>query len=316
MPKLHPFLFAALLATGLSPLNASAQTTQAWVSGHGSDSSNCGGVSSPCRTFQYAHDHIVAAGGEIDVLDPADYGPVAISKAIGIVNDGAGAATINQIAPGMNAVAIAAGPGDLIHLRGLSLNGMGAAANGVSLNSAGQLEIVNCVIRRFMSHGVDLEPSTALSFTIKNLVASQNANASVNLRPSANMTGSIEGLMASFSVNGLQLDGSVSAAASNVFVAVTRSSSSNNNNGFYAGSLSGSASVKMVISDSTATGNGTAVYAGPGAQIAVARSNLVGNGEAAYSGSTGGVETQVDNNLIFNGMLLSGPGTASAYPQR
>src|SRR5271165_2272107 len=73
---------------------AHALVTSAWVSGKGKDVAGCGKVTAPCRTFQYVHDKIIAAGGEIDVLDPAGYGPIAITKALSIVNDGAGTAAL------------------------------------------------------------------------------------------------------------------------------------------------------------------------------------------------------------------------------
>jgi hypothetical protein len=44
-----------------------------------------------CKAFASALTQ-TAAGGEIDVLDPASYGMVTITKAISIVNDGVGAA--------------------------------------------------------------------------------------------------------------------------------------------------------------------------------------------------------------------------------
>jgi hypothetical protein len=46
-----------------------------FVSGGGLDTNPCT-VTQPCRTFQHAH-NIAAANGEIDVLDPAGYGPLA-----------------------------------------------------------------------------------------------------------------------------------------------------------------------------------------------------------------------------------------------
>jgi hypothetical protein len=63
-------------------------------------------------------------GGEIDVLDPAGYGAVTIAKAISIVNDGVGVAAIGA-ATG-NGVTIKAGAGDSVHLRGLTIDGLGS----------------------------------------------------------------------------------------------------------------------------------------------------------------------------------------------
>ena len=121
-----------------------------WVSGHGTDSGACGPVSAPCLSFQRAHDN-AAAGDEIDVLDPADYGTVVITKAISIINDGVGTAGV-QVGSG-NAVTINAGPGDAVHLRGLDIDGLGTADNGIVFNSGAGLAVVNCVVRHFHFNG-------------------------------------------------------------------------------------------------------------------------------------------------------------------
>jgi hypothetical protein len=70
----------ALLALSLTPSPAQAQPSRAFVAAQGSDSNPCS-FTLPCRSFQQAH-NTVAAGGEIDVLDPAGYGALTISKAI------------------------------------------------------------------------------------------------------------------------------------------------------------------------------------------------------------------------------------------
>src|SRR5476649_2443855 len=95
-------IVAALAALALPA--ASLAASRAWVSGHGVDQAGCGAPTAPCRSLQYAHDHIVAAGGEIDILDPAGYGAITITKAISIVNDGVGTAGVQ--AAGSNAIDI------------------------------------------------------------------------------------------------------------------------------------------------------------------------------------------------------------------
>ena len=74
------------LAMALSVAPAQAQNARSFVSGQGSDSNNCT-LAAPCRTFAQAITW-TNAGGEIDVLNTAGYGPVTITKAISIVNDG------------------------------------------------------------------------------------------------------------------------------------------------------------------------------------------------------------------------------------
>src|SRR5450755_1299850 len=104
---------AALLVCGSAQ---AAGANRAWVSGHGTDAAGCGAPTAPCRSLQYTHDHIVVAGGEIDILDPAGYGAITITKAISIVNDGVGTAGV-QAASG-NAITINAGPSASVYLRG------------------------------------------------------------------------------------------------------------------------------------------------------------------------------------------------------
>jgi hypothetical protein len=58
-----------LAALGLAAPAEAALLNRAWVSGHGTDAAGCGAAGSPCRTFQYTHDNIVAYGGEIDIME-------------------------------------------------------------------------------------------------------------------------------------------------------------------------------------------------------------------------------------------------------
>ena len=72
---IRSFLIAAAAATAWTP--ASAANLRTWVSGRGADQAGCGPIATPCRTLQYAHDN-TTAGGEINVLDAAGYGSLAI----------------------------------------------------------------------------------------------------------------------------------------------------------------------------------------------------------------------------------------------
>jgi hypothetical protein len=156
---------AAISAIALSAACGAANAGTAarvWVSGKGTDAAGCGAPTAPCRSLQYAHDNVVVAGGEIDVLDPAGYGAVTITKAVSIVNDGVGTAGLQ--ATSGSAVTINAGPGDAIYLRGLNIDGVQfTGANGVVLNSAGGLTIADCVIRHFLNAGVSLNLGSGLA---------------------------------------------------------------------------------------------------------------------------------------------------------
>src|SRR5579884_2892098 len=223
-----PSLIAATTCVALAvvlstPVGAAPSANRAWVSGHGVDQAGCGAPASPCRTFQYTHDNIVASGGEIDVLDPAGYGPITITKALSIVNDGVGVAGVQQGTSGQNAITINAGSGDEVLLRGLEIEGLGTGANGVDLVSAFRLTIVNCAIRRFTSGGVMLMPSSAsggVTVSISNTTLWSNGYGLLAYpQGSATVQGTISNVEATGNFEGVYIDGSASSAAGSYLVA-------------------------------------------------------------------------------------------------
>jgi len=166
-----------LLAASVSQ----AQTlNRAWVSGHGTDTASCGAPTTPCRSLQYAHDHVVAAGGEIDVLDPAGYGALAITKAISIINDGVGTAGV-QATSGA-AIAVSAGPSDAVLLRGLDIEGVGAAT-GVHLTGGASLTLQDSTIKGFTSSGLLFEPAANSYLVVSNSRVTNNGSFGVRVRP-------------------------------------------------------------------------------------------------------------------------------------
>lgn len=154
-------LLATALASTLCVLPALAQT-RVFVAAQGSDGNACT-FASPCRTFQHAHD-VVAANGEIDVLDPAGYGALTITKSISIQGHGFSGISVPSGATG---VTINAGATDKINLNGLILDGAGVGASGIGLLQAGSLEIANCVVRNNVFSGIALGPTTAIRVKIK-----------------------------------------------------------------------------------------------------------------------------------------------------
>jgi hypothetical protein len=133
---------AAILACALNAAPAHAQSARTFVSGAGSDSNNCA-VTTPCRTFQAAY-NAVTAGGEIDVLDPAGYGPLTIQKAVSVQGHGFAGITAPANGPGVD---IDAGASDAINLRGLLIEGDGSSFAGIHFISGASLNVQDCVIR-------------------------------------------------------------------------------------------------------------------------------------------------------------------------
>ncbi|WP_158818591.1 hypothetical protein [Methylocapsa sp. S129] len=218
---------------------AQAQSNRAWVSGNGSDAAGCGSPATPCRSFQYVHDNIIAAGGEIDVLDPAGYGAITITKALSIVNDGVGTAGVQQGTAGLNAITINAQPADVVTLRGLNIDGLGTGQNGVVFNSGGGLTVVNCFIRHFAydgstlstGNGIVIAPTSGpVSFVISDTTASENGNAGISYLPpsgAANTYGSIDHVVTTNNRVGVFID---TQSTSGGVVPVTISNSIARNN--------------------------------------------------------------------------------------
>jgi hypothetical protein len=144
---------AAAFLCAFQAVPAQAQS-RVFVAAQGSDNNPCS-FALPCRTFQHAHD-VVVAGGEIDVLDPAGYGTVTISKAISIQGHGfAGISTGNN----GGGILVFAGANDAVSVNGLLIDGAGIGNSGIFLNTGRSLTVENCLIRNFAVAGIAFDPS-------------------------------------------------------------------------------------------------------------------------------------------------------------
>ncbi|MGH6847523.1 MAG: right-handed parallel beta-helix repeat-containing protein, partial [Methylocella sp.] len=299
---------AALLACGLSAAPAVALSNRTWVSGSSiaADSGACTRAA-PCKTFAFAFS-VTNAGGEIDVLDPAGYGPVTIAKAISIVNDGVGVATIG--ATSGSAITITAGATDSIHLRGLTILGLGTGLNGILFNSGGNLAIENCVIRGFTFAGINISPSTSGSFVVSNTIASNNPGLSegILVRPigSAVVTGVLSEVTANNNFFGIDVNGSLTTGAA-LNVTIVDSETSNNGN---AGVFATAGATAVMVRNSVASNNSSiGLEAGANAILRVAHSVVAGNtlGVKVFSGgvlfSYG--DNDIDGNTVDNTVVLT-----------
>jgi Right handed beta helix region len=155
-----------LIAIALASMPAHAQQ-RVFVSGHGLDTNPCT-VTQPCRTFQVAH-NTAAANGEIDVLDPAGYGPLTITKGISIQAHGFGGIT----AASGDAITVSVATSDPVTLNGLLLDGGGTGGLGIRIQSCRSLQILNSVIRHFQ-FGIAEFTSGPINLLIEDTVASDN----------------------------------------------------------------------------------------------------------------------------------------------
>ena len=179
-------MFLTLLVICLLSGGAQAQASRTWVSGVGDDTNPCARTT-PCKTFAGAISK-TAVGGEINALDPGDFGTVTIAK--GITIDGGGGQVAGVSASGTNGVVVTAGPTDIVTLRNLRINGIGSGLNGIVYQSGAALHIKNCNIFGFIGNGtttgngISVATSTTAALFVNNTFLTNNNNG-IQIAPSA-----------------------------------------------------------------------------------------------------------------------------------
>src|SRR5262245_49787673 len=169
---------AAAFLCAFQTAPAQAQT-RVFVAAQGSDANPCT-FALPCRTFQHAHD-VVAAGGEIDVLDPAGYGTLTIIKAISIQGHDFSGMTVPAAGTG---IIINAGPDDIVNLRGLIIEGAGTGPRGIRFNTGKALTITDCVMRNLTTGtAVAFYPNASSNLTVSNVLIVDNGANAIEVSP-------------------------------------------------------------------------------------------------------------------------------------
>jgi hypothetical protein len=158
MRRIASFAIAAgFLVPLLASAPASAQATRTWVSGVGDDANPCSRTA-PCKTFAGAISK-TATTGEINCLDSGGFGTLTITKSITVKCQGVIGGVLASGVPGFTVNLPAGGKAVL---DGLDLEGLGGGGSvntpgtvGVRMIGAGDLKIMNSVIRDFSGNGVD-----------------------------------------------------------------------------------------------------------------------------------------------------------------
>jgi len=265
----------ALLVTALAIALAGmlhagpAQAQRVFVSGSGLDTNPCT-FASPCRSFQQAF-NTVAAAGEIDVLDPAGYGPLTITHGISIQGHDVGGVT--QSISGANAITINAGNA-AITLNGLIIDGAGTGADGIDIVAAASVQILDCVIHHFANNGIEFQSSTnPTTLLVSNTVVSDSDYGILLELIASNSTNTtLNATTVNQNNSGVDLDGGI--------VMITNSVLSNNNdNGLFASA--GTAWLEKTA----ATGNGIGVIVMGGTVNSYGDNDINGNMTMDVSGS-------------------------------
>jgi hypothetical protein len=281
--------------TAMFSSSSGSPTSRTWVSATlGSDSNPCT-RSAPCLTFAVAL-ALTTAGGEIDVLDPGDFGPVTITKSISIYGDAGGVAgTIPS--PGTSGIAISAGSSDVINLHGLVFDGVNASgSSGVVFLSGARLNISQCAFQGFTTSGITFSPGTGSATTTQTVVQDStilNNATGLLIRP-------IGGIAANAALRRLRID-------------------NNTGDGLRIDGTGGSGAINVAFTDSSANfnaGSGIDAVSGPGnAAVDVMRIVAAGNGSAGIQSNqtSGGIASvTVGSSLLRkNAIGIQAAGGAS-----
>ena len=282
---------ALTLAVPLPAVSAHAQAPRTFVSAAGTDNSTCS-FAAPCRHFQNAV-NATSAGGEIDALDPAGYGPITITQAITIEGQG-----WSYIAPPASADAIHVNiVSGNVTIRGVSLNGVGITGTtiGIVFNGGGNLSVQNCVISNFSGPGIKFAPNASSQISVSNTKVSDNR---AGIEISALGTGATIGVLNHVDVENNTLDGITLTTTDQLLnVNIDGSVSADNGGaGIIADGIDFPGTNVYVRNANVYNNAGTGLSANGNASIVVSRSMIVQN----RLDFTGAVSSSGDNSFLGN----------------
>jgi len=276
--------------------------SKVWVADTGVDGASCGAVSSPCATFQRAHDN-VAAGGEIGVLTPGDYGQVTINKSANFTNDNTGEAAVLG-----HGISIAAGAGDIVSLRGLVIDGQGGATAGVFVVSASAVHIQNSVIRNFEGQntgfGIAISNEGHTQVFVSDTTILNNGTVGetggILVKPFGSADVVLDRVHLENNVIGLKVDGT-QGSGSGIRATVRNSVVSGNaGNGIWSLRPVGGVPAVILVERTAALNNaGAGVLADGGGVVLLSNATVAANGTGA-SVANGGRLFTYGNNVIDN----------------
>lgn len=218
---------AVLCLFSLQANPASALNDRSYVTGTnlGAPANPCT-RSQPCQTFAQALAQ-TNAGGEINCIDPGEYGKVAINKSI----------TINCEAA-RGGITVASGSGiilstsatDVVNISGVDIQGTGGVRGIECGGSVGELHVRAVIIRNF-AEGIFFHPTNISQLVVKDSTFANATTAAIGIQPT-------------------------STGAANVHLSRVRAE--NTASGIFGFGVTGSIGVNINIQDSLITGGSTA----------------------------------------------------------
>ncbi len=296
-----------LLASMLLAAPAQALLFRAYLAPTGNDADPCT-LQQPCRLLPAAL-AAVADGGEIWMLDSANYNTaqVGITKSVTIL--AVPGALGSVVATGGNAIDIATAGVEVV-LRNLVIVPLpsGGGVNGVNMTAGAMLTIEKCLIANMPQAGVRV--STGAIVRIADSTLRDNGVSGIHLQDNARAT-ITRSTVSGNGVYGVLANGT--AAGTLTTADIARSTLDGNSNGAYAWSQHATGVVRVSVRDSRAVRNGLGLGAESDAGGAVtlsASSNIVSNNSTDGIGvfSAGARVFATANTVSGNGTGLRNSG--------
>lgn len=310
----HGALLILALLAAASP--ARALNVRTWVSGKGADQAGCGPVANPCRTLQYAHDN-TSPNGEVNVLDSAGYGSLAITKGLTIASEAAFAGVLGTSS--VPAINIATGTTEKVILRGLAIQGAGVTESGIFVASVGELIVENCTLAGFTGAGVRGRMDTSGRIEISGSTFRGN-DSGIVVDPivttgATSITMMLDRLTMTGNRTAIRIIGGQMTAASTIRFVVSNSAiAGSRKDGFGTGvsseSATANAAVRGMVETTSISDSDRALFASGAATIHVGRSALFGNGRS-FGVNSGTIYTFGDNHVTGNDIVGTAPVAAA-----
>jgi hypothetical protein len=275
---------------------AAALSMRTYVSGTGGDGRSCITPAQACKTLGGALKK-TAAGGQIFVLDAADYGPIIIDKAITITSPGgAGVLATNGIA-----ITIKAGTEDVVNLNGLDIDGGKSGTIGIQFVSGRALNIQKTTVRDFKNAGISFGPNGAANLFVVDTLVTGNAGIGILIASGGSTVLNCVFNRVSASANGV----GIFANGSGVNLTMTDTVTGNGSYGV------GAILSAVMVRNSTVSNNAIGIAALSNSTVRVGQSTVTANG-TSWTTADGGEVQSYGNNSVEGNTTDSTPTTTVA----
>ena len=305
---LRPVGFVVLWLFAASPATA-ALAARTWVSGIGDDANPCTRTT-PCKTFAGAIAK-TAAGGEIDALDPGEYGSVDITQSV-TIDGGAEMAKI-LVPTNRTGVNIFASSYDTVTLRNLTLQSLSpGTGTGIDIVGGRNVLIEHCAVFG-TRNGIAFTPVFGMSLMVSDTTVENAVEGGIWVNP-----GGTNLYFARMTATRVRLDGNGwgLVVRDNCLVFVSDSSASNNRiDGFIVHpQFGGAAELDLENVSSSNNGNTGAVAYNSGSVIRLSNVTIDHNGGAGVVPLAGGLILSFGNNRFAANVggdgTINGPAVA------